>query len=83
MFAQYLTGFITGLLFLIAILYGINDLNAILQTSFLFPLTSIYRQSTGSAAGAVGLTVIVLLPTMIANLGCFLTASRIYWTLSR
>jgi amino acid transporter len=83
MLAQYAIGFLTALFYLIAILYAINDLNTILKSSFLFPLTTIYLQATGSAAGSVGLLLLVLLPTLIATIGCYLTASRIFWTLAR
>lgn len=70
-------GFITGLCFLIATLYGLTDLDALFETAFAFPLGEIYRQDTGTGAGGIGLLFLVLAPTVIACLGCYLTASRV------
>ncbi|KIW65905.1 hypothetical protein PV04_08120 [Phialophora macrospora] len=80
---QYIVGFFTGLLFLIAVLYGLTDLDALFETAYAFPLGEIYRQDTGTGGGGIGLLFLVLAPTTIACLGCYLTASRIFWTLAR
>ncbi|KAJ9610227.1 hypothetical protein H2200_005004 [Cladophialophora chaetospira] len=80
---QYVVGFLTGLFFLIAVLYGLTDADALFETAFAFPLGEIYRQDAGTSAGAIGLLFLVLAPTTIACLGCYLTASRIFWTLAR
>lgn len=76
-------GFISGFFYLISILYGINDLDGVLSSSFLFPLAEIYRQTTGSAAGAVGMLFLAFLPTFMSVIGCYVTASRVFWTLAR
>lgn len=81
--AQFIIGFITGFCYLISIFYSISDLSKILDSTFLFPLTSIYQQATGSAGGTLGLLIVAILPNLIALLGCFLTASRVFWTLAR
>jgi choline transport protein len=81
--AQFIVGFFTAIFYLIAIFYSINDLEAILTSPYLFPLTAIYQQSTGSAGGALGLLLLAFIPSTIAIVGCFLTASRIFWTLAR
>ena len=67
----------TGLLFLIAVLYGLTDVDTLFETAFAFPLGEIYRQDAGTSAGAIGLLFLVLAPTTIACLGCYLTASRV------
>lgn len=64
-------------------LYGINDLDGVLNSSYLFPLAEIYRQTTGSAAGAVGMLFLALVPTFLCCVGCYVTASRVFWTLAR
>jgi hypothetical protein len=74
---QYIVGFFTGLLFLIAVLYGLTDLDALFETAYAFPLGEIYRQDTGTGGGGIGLLFLVLAPTTIACLGCYLTASRV------
>ena len=80
---QYIIGFFTALFYIIAILYGINDLEAIINSGSSLPLAQIYLQATGSPAGAVGLLVLTFIPSLISALGVYLTASRTYWTLSR
>ena len=83
MLAQFIIGFFTALCYLIAIFYIISDLQSILDSAYIFPLAAIYRQSTGSAGGALGLLILAFLPGLIAVIGCYLTASRMFWTLAR
>ncbi len=83
MLAQFTIGFATGLAYLIALLYGIHDLSNILESPYLFPLASIYHQATNSAGGSAGLLILSFLPNFIACLGCYLTSSRVFWTLAR
>ena len=80
---QFVFGFASGFFYLIAILYGINDLEGVLDSTFLFPLAEIYRQTSGSAAGAVGLLLLAMVPTFLSCIGCYVTASRVFWTLAR
>ena len=54
-FAQLVFGFLSGFFYIIAILYGVTDFQAVLDSTYLFPLTEIYRQAAGSVAGSVGL----------------------------
>ncbi|TAQ90123.1 hypothetical protein B7494_g1581 [Chlorociboria aeruginascens] len=81
--AQYVVGFLTAFFYLIAIFYSVTDLDAILGSSYLFPLTEIYHQSTSSAGGSLGLLIVAFIPTIPAAVGCYLTASRVFWTLAR
>jgi choline transport protein len=81
--AQFIIGFFTALFYMIAIFYSINDLDDVLTSRYLFPLTEIYHQSTGSNGGALGLLLLAFIPSTIAVLGCYLTASRMFWTLAR
>ena len=67
------------MLFLIAVLYGLTDLDSLFGTTFAFLLGEIYRQDTGTSAGAIGLLFLVLAPTTIACMGCYLTASRVVY----
>ncbi len=75
--AQYIVGFLTGLFFLIAVFYGLTDIDSLFETTYVFPLGEIYRQVTGTSAGAIGLLFLVLAPTSVACMGCYLTASRV------
>ncbi|KFY40308.1 hypothetical protein V495_05484 [Pseudogymnoascus sp. VKM F-4514 (FW-929)] len=83
MFAQYSIGFVTALCYIIALFYSIQDLDEIFELTSTFPLAYIYRQATGSNPGAVGLLVVTFLPTFITCIGCYITAGRTFWTLSR
>ncbi|EXJ78575.1 hypothetical protein A1O1_08976 [Capronia coronata CBS 617.96] len=80
---QFIVGFITAFTYLITILYGIDSLDDVLDSSLAMPLVEIYRQATGSAGGALGLSILILLPACAATVGACITASRILWTLSR
>jgi choline transport protein len=81
--AQFIVGFFTAIFYLIAIFYSINDLTAVLENPYLFPLTEIYQQATGSTGGSLGLLIVAFLPSVISTFGCYLTASRVFWTLAR
>ncbi|KAL1978113.1 hypothetical protein VTN31DRAFT_972 [Thermomyces dupontii] len=81
--AQVGVGFFTGFLYMIAMFYSIQDLDAILNSVIAFPLAEIYRQATGSRGGALGLLIVAFLPTVITCIGCFITAGRTLWTLAR
>lgn len=83
MLYQFVIGFFTALFYLIALFYSITDLDSIFEQTFTFPLAYIYRQATGSDPGAVGLLIVAFLPTFITCIGCYITAGRTYWTLSR
>lgn len=76
-------GFITGFLYLIAILYSIHDLEGVMSSTFNFPIAEIYRQATGSNGGALGLLIVAFIPTTITCIGCYMTAGRTLWTISR
>ncbi|OCT51456.1 putative choline transport protein [Cladophialophora carrionii] len=74
-------GFITGLVYIIAIMYAISDYDGLFNAGF--PLAEIYRQATGSAGGAIGLLVPFLLCITTCLVGVYITAGRTLWTLGR
>lgn len=76
-------GFLSGLFYVVAILYGISDFDAVLESNYLFPLAEIYRQAAGTDAGSVGLLFLAFLPMFISCIGVYVTTSRIFWTLAR
>ncbi|KAL8646917.1 MAG: hypothetical protein Q9226_006655 [Calogaya cf. arnoldii] len=80
---QNLINFLTTMLYLVAIFYALDDLDAVVGTSATFPLTEIYRQATGSAGGALGLGVIIFISSFVCNLAGYITLGRTLWTLSR
>ncbi|KIW94981.1 uncharacterized protein Z519_04961 [Cladophialophora bantiana CBS 173.52] len=78
---QMSIGFITGFAYLIAILYAINDYDALFNSPY--PIAEIYRQATGSASGAIGLLTLVLICIGICVCGLYITCGRTLWALSR
>lgn len=74
-------GFVTGFLYLIAVLYAINDYDALFESAF--PIAEIYRQATGSSAGAIGLLCLLLFCITLNVVGVYITAGRTLWTLAR
>lgn len=82
--AQFIIGFSTTFFYIITIFYGINDLDTVLEEgNRYFPLAAIYRQTTGSGGGTLGLLILSFLPLFIACIGLYLTSSRTFWTLAR
>ena len=80
-FCQMSIGFITGFSYLIAIMYAINDYDALFESAY--PIAEIYRQATGSANGAIGLLTLVLICIGICVCGLYITCGRTLWALSR
>lgn len=78
---QMSIGFVTGFTYLIAIFYAINDFDALSESSY--PIAEIYRQATGSADGAIGLLVLVLICIGISICGLYITCGRTLWALAR
>jgi choline transport protein len=81
--AQYAVGFCTALLYVITIFYSVNDVAALFSNPWPFPLAELYRQSTNSPAGSLGLLIAILLPSVSTTIGCYLTCGRMLWTLGR
>ncbi|KAL0264500.1 hypothetical protein SLS55_000450 [Diplodia seriata] len=80
---QQLVGLFTAFVYLIAIFYSIQDFDALLANTYTVPLAELYLQATSSRAGALGLLIIVLLPTICTLIGIYITAGRMLWTLAR
>ena len=80
---QYVASFITGFGYLIMIFYTISDLDTVLATDTVFPLSLIYRQATGSDAATIGLLVVSFIPTFVGTIGGFTIVGRTFWALSR
>ncbi|KAJ9151147.1 amino acid transporter [Pleurostoma richardsiae] len=83
MAAQMVSSFLTTLVYLIVLFYAITNFEAIAELDAEFPLTPIYMQVAGSKAGAIGLSVVVVLPLIGSVLGSIMTSSRVFWTLAR
>ncbi|KAG2420901.1 hypothetical protein HFD88_000515 [Aspergillus terreus] len=81
---QLLTGFTTAFVYLVALFYSIQDLDAVFHSNIgFFPTAEIYRQATGSNTGAVGLVAVLFLSTFPTLIGTFVTGGRMWWSLAR
>lgn len=81
---QMLTAFVTSFVYLIALFYSIQDLDAVFGSNIgFFPTAEIYRQATGSNAGAIGLIAVLFLATFPTLIGTFVTGGRMWWSLAR
>ncbi|KAK2057467.1 amino acid permease [Colletotrichum caudatum] len=78
---QLSIGFITGFCYLVAVMYAINDYDALFESPY--PIAEIYRQATGSAAGATGLLALVLICIGLTLIGLYITCGRTLWALAR
>jgi amino acid transporter len=81
---QMLTAFITAFIYLIALFYSIQDIEAVFRSRIaVFPTAEIYRQATGSSTGAIGLTAVLFLATFPTLIGTLVTGGRMWWSLAR
>ncbi|KAJ7076672.1 choline transport protein [Mycena belliarum] len=83
MAAQILLGTITGLVYAVALVFAITDLDAVLTSNGSFPVAVVYAQATRNRAGTFGLLFIVLLSVVICTMGVYITVGRSYWALAR
>ncbi|KAF4122245.1 Amino acid permease [Geosmithia morbida] len=81
MLMQYGIGFVTGFSYLIAIMYAISDYDGLFESSY--PIADIYRQATGSAAGATGLLSLVMICMAFSVIGEYTCTGRALWALAR
>lgn len=81
--AQYVVGFLTAFLYVITIFYSVNDLDSLFNNPWPSPLAELYRQSTNSIGGSLGLLIVIHLPTFCTNVGTYITSGRMLWTLGR
>jgi choline transport protein len=78
---QLSIGFVTGFCYLVAVMYAINDYDALFDSPY--PIAEIYRQATGSAAGATGLLALVMMCIGLTVMGLYITCGRTLWALAR
>ncbi|KAJ6506855.1 choline transport protein [Mycena sanguinolenta] len=81
--AQIILGALTGFVYVVALMFAITDLDAVLNSNGSFPLAAVYAQATGNKAGTFGLLFIVFASIMICSIGITITTGRIYWALAR
>jgi choline transport protein len=78
---QVSIGFVTGLCYLISVLYAISDYDALFESAY--PIAEIYRQATGSRAGAAGLLSLIMICIGLNVVLIYITSGRTLWALAR
>jgi choline transport protein len=78
---QMAIGFVTGFAYLIALLYCINDFDALFDSPY--PIATIYQQATNSTAATTGLLALILLCIGVCVIDLYVTCGRTLWTLAR
>ncbi|TID20309.1 amino acid transporter [Venturia nashicola] len=74
---------IIGFAMMITTLYCLGDVDSVLEGKTGFPFIQIFFHSAGSAGGAVGMGVVVLVLTWMCAMGITTTASRMTWAFAR
>ncbi|KAI0017013.1 amino acid permease [Xylariomycetidae sp. FL0641] len=74
-------GAATGFAYLVAVMYAVADYPAVLASPY--PVAEIYRQATGSAAGASALLALSLACVALTVAGLYITCGRALWALAR
>lgn len=68
---------------LIAILFAIGNVEAVLMTPTGFPFIEIFFQATRSAAGTTAMSCIIITLIVCATVGNVATSSRMIWSFAR
>ncbi|KAF3395736.1 Choline transport protein [Penicillium rolfsii] len=75
--------FITGLTYLIGLMFSVQDYAALSTTSTGLPLAELFHQATQSAGGAFGLTFILFIALGPCVVSSQLSTSRVLWAFAR
>ncbi|KAJ5679619.1 hypothetical protein N7462_007863 [Penicillium macrosclerotiorum] len=75
--------FVTGVTYLIGLMFSVQDYAALSTTSTGLPLAELFRQATQSAGGAFGLTFILFVALGPCVISSQLSTSRVLWAFAR
>lgn len=68
---------------LLATLYGLGDIDAILKSPTGFPYMEIFVQATGSIHGSTAMASLIVVLTICSTVGFVATFSRMIWSFAR
>ncbi|KAI5812304.1 amino acid/polyamine transporter I [Pyronema omphalodes] len=80
---QMCISFSTAFIYLVALFYSIDDLDAVFAAGPESCTGVIYRQATGTVAGATGLYMVLFISTFPTLIGTLTTGGRLFWALAR
>ncbi|KAH7311450.1 choline transport protein [Stachybotrys elegans] len=75
--------FCTGITYLMALMFSIQDFDALSSTNTGLPLAELFRQVTGAAGGAFGLVFILFIALGPCVVSSQLSTGRVFWAFSR
>ncbi|KAJ5387185.1 hypothetical protein N7509_009726 [Penicillium cosmopolitanum] len=76
-------GFVTSFAFVVAMLYSLTDINAVIETSTGVPIYEIWLQATRSGAAATTFITLLAVIALFSLNGCQQTSSRLTWAFAR
>lgn len=74
---------VAGLLFMIPLLFVLPDIDELLALASGQPVPSILKSAVGSAGGAIGLLLPLIVLAIICGIGCTTASSRCVWAFAR
>jgi choline transport protein len=83
MVAAVVVGGVTGIFFIIVLLFCFVDMDVLLTSPTQSPLTEMIHQATGSRAAATVLSVAVAFCFVNGANGCVSSGSRLLWSMAR
>ncbi|KAM0482498.1 hypothetical protein ACHAPX_003016 [Trichoderma viride] len=72
-----------GLLFLVPLVFVIDDLQALAELVSAQPVPTIIKSAVGSSGGAIGLLIPIMVLAVMCGIGCTTAASRCTWAFAR
>lgn len=78
-----IVGGVTGVAFILVILFCITDIETVLNTSTNMPISELIHQATGSRAAAIVLTIMLAVCFINGTNGCVTSASRLIFAMAR
>ncbi|CAG9945859.1 unnamed protein product [Clonostachys rosea f. rosea IK726] len=83
MVASIMVGGVTGIVFILVMLFCAVDIDGLLASATQSPLTEMIQQATGSYVASTVLTVAVALCFVNGANGCVTSGSRLIWAMAR
>lgn len=68
---------------LLAVLFTLGDVKAVLGTDYIYPFIQIFLQSNNSSGGTTAMTAVILALTFLSTIGLVATSSRMTWSFAR
>lgn len=76
-------GFVTSFLYSISMFFSIRDLDQLVNTPTLVPILELYKQATGSVAGATFLEFLICFTGLGCQVACHTWQARLCWSFAR